>query len=54
MRIDYVNGPDISGKTPVQALEILARSCHDQAVQIMRLNNELEDLKDEVRRLQQR
>jgi hypothetical protein len=48
MRIDYVNGPNIEGKTPTQALEILADSCHGAAVQIMRLNNEIEGLKAKV------
>jgi len=54
MRIDYVQGPDLAGKTPQQALEILAKTCHDCMAQIMRLSNEAEDLKEEVERLKQR
>lgn len=52
MRIDHVRGPDISGKNPQQAVEVLAKTVHDCMVQIMRLSNEIEDLKEEVERLQ--
>jgi hypothetical protein len=54
MRIDYVNGPDVQGKTPAQAIAILVESCHAAAVQIMRLNNDLEDLKEQVEELTRR
>lgn len=54
MRIDYVNGPDVTNKTPQQAIEILARTLHDTMVQVMRLSNELEDAKQEIERLKYR
>lgn len=51
MRIDCVNGPNIEGMTPAQAIAIFAESCHLAAVQIMRLDNEIEDLKAKVEAL---
>jgi len=52
MRIDSVSMPDIRGKTPEQALKALYDHCHETAVQVMRLNNELEDLKEKVVKLE--
>ena len=52
MRIDSVTMPDIRGKTPEQAIKILYDHCHDTAVQVMHLSNELEDLKKKVARLE--
>jgi hypothetical protein len=48
MRIGRVSMPDIQGKTPEQALKALYDHCHELAVQVMRLTNELEDLKRKV------
>jgi len=53
MRIDIVNMPNIQGKLPQEALKILYDHCYDTAMQVMRLSNELEDLKQKVARLEQ-
>jgi hypothetical protein len=52
MRIDSVSTPDIRGMNPEQALKALCKHCHETAVQVMRLNNELEDLKEKVAKLE--
>jgi hypothetical protein len=44
--------PTIQGKTPEQALKVLYDHCHETAVQVMLLNNELEDLKEKVAQLE--
>ena len=54
MLIDCVNGPDVQGKSPALAIAILVESCHAAAVQIIRLNKELEDLKAKVEELTRR
>jgi len=52
MRIDFVNGPSIEGKSVDQALKILHSFCHDTAVQVMKMNNEIEDLKSKIYRME--
>jgi hypothetical protein len=54
MRIDMVTMPDIKGKPIEKALELLYNHCHDVAVQVMRMNNEIEDLKQKINRLESR
>jgi len=53
MRIDIVNMPNIQGKSPQEALKMLYDHCYDTAMQVMRLNNELEDLKQKFARFEQ-
>ena len=52
MRIDVVNMPQIKGKPVEQALEILHKHCHETAIMVMKMNNEIEDLKQKVSRLE--
>jgi prefoldin subunit 5 len=52
--ISYNGIPTIKGKTPDQALEILYRHCDDMAQIVMRMNKEIEELKDEVEALRSR
>lgn len=54
MRIDSVTMPDIRGKTPEQAVKILYDHCQETALHVMRLSNELEDLKLKVAQLERR
>jgi hypothetical protein len=53
MKIDIVSGPDVAGMTVQQALQAIARHCHDTAVQVMRISNELEELRSRTERLEQ-
>ena len=48
MRIDRVSMPNIQGKTLEQAFKALYDHCYETAVQVMRMNNEIEDLKQKV------
>lgn len=50
-RLDWVSAPDISGKTPQQAIEILQQHAFESAQRIMALTNELIDLKARVDRI---
>jgi ferritin len=52
IKIGKVNKPNIQGKHPQEALQILCDHCHDNAVQIMQLNNEVFDLKQKVEELE--
>jgi len=45
--------PSIQGKSPQEALQLLYDHCHDTATQIMKLSNELENLKQKITRLEQ-
>jgi hypothetical protein len=54
MRIDQVSGPRIHGKKPEEAVKILAGFCHETAIRVMQLNNQIEDLKDQVAQLRAR
>lgn len=51
MRIDYVNNLDIKGLRVEKALEALCKHCNDTAIQVMKMNNEIEDLKQEIYQL---
>lgn len=53
MRITIVTMPNIQGKPPQEALKLLYDHCHETAIQVMKLNNDLEDLKQKVYRLEQ-
>lgn len=52
MKIDMVNGPNIEGKPIDQALKILVNHCHDTAIMVMTMANEIEDLKRKIYRLE--
>jgi len=52
MRIDTVTMPNIKIKPIEKALEALYNHCHETAVLVMKLNNEVEDLKQKVRNLE--
>lgn len=54
MRITSVSGPNVKGKPIDQALEIICKHCHDTAIQIMTMSNEIEDLKQKIYRLENR
>ena len=45
MRIDITTRPNTEGKSPEDAIKILSDYCHDIALLVMRLNNEVESLK---------
>ena len=48
MKISHVNLPDISGKPTQRALEILCQKLSDTMKLVIKLNNQVEDLKDEI------
>lgn len=50
-RLDWVSAPDIAGKSPQQALEVLQQHSFEAAQRIMVLTNELIELKERVDRL---
>jgi|GEM_PF-3511853 len=52
MRIDSVTMPNIKVKPIEKALEILYNHCYETAVLVMTMNNEIEELKDKIRRLE--
>jgi prefoldin subunit 5 len=55
MRGIVYNGiQSLKGKSPEQAFDILYRHCDEMAQFIMRLNKEIEELKDEVEQLRSR
>ena len=55
MRNVHYNGiKSIQGKSPLEALEILHRHCDEMAQIMMRMNAEIEELKDEVEALRSR
>ena len=51
MRINQINMPNIQGKSPQDAIKILYDHCHETAIQIMRLSNDIEDLKEEIEQI---
>lgn len=51
-RIDVVNTPNIQGKHPQEALQLLCDHCHATAVQVMHLTNEVVALKQKVQELE--
>lgn len=52
MTIDSVTMPNIKVKPIEKALEALYDHCHETAVQVMRMSNEIEDLKQKIYRLE--
>ena len=54
MKIDYVNLPNMQGKDPLTALKDLHRHCAETAQLVMKLNNEVEELKSKIRDLERR
>ncbi len=50
-RISSVTMPNIKGLPPQKALEVLYNHCYETAVKVMLMSNEIEDLKDAIRRL---
>ncbi len=52
MRNDQLDMPDIYGKTPEQQIKALYDHCHDAAIRLMRVNTELEELKQKVAQLE--
>jgi len=51
MKIDIINKPDITGKSPQDALSELSKKLGDTMELVVRLNNEVEDMKAEIRRI---
>lgn len=54
MRIDSVTMPNIKVKPIEKALEALYNHCYETAVQVMKMNNEIEDLKQKIYQLENR
>lgn len=54
MRIDSVTMPNIEGKSPERAIALLYEHCQETAVHVMRLSNEVEELKRQLADLQLR
>jgi hypothetical protein len=52
--INYLGMPRLQGKAPADALEILRQHCDDMAQIVMKMNAEIEELKDEVDALRSR
>lgn len=54
MDINYNGLPSLEGKTVEQSLEILHRHCHQTALIMVKMNQEMEGLKSQVEQLQAR
>lgn len=54
VRIDFVQMPKIEGLRPEEAIQALYKHCHETAVLLMRMNNDVEDLKNKLRELDSR
>ena len=52
MRIDYVNKLNIQGLSVQKALDALCKRCNEDAELIMKMNNDIEDLKIKIYRLE--
>lgn len=52
-RIDVVTMPNLEGKSIPEAIKALYDHCHDTAVQVMLLTNEVVALNQKVQKLEQ-